>query len=87
MFQAFIEGMLGPSGRMILQWYVANSLYINGVIVIAALLYIIFPAQGRQLSDGLKRWYLQSPLAPDEKDRAAIDKRKNLLKSNKARRK
>ena len=87
MFQAFIQGLLGPSGNMVLNWYVANSLYVNGTIVIIALLYIIFPSQGRQLSDRLSRWYLQSGFAPDAKDRAAIDRRKMLLKNNKARRK
>ncbi len=86
MFQSFIEGMLGPSGMKVLHWYIANSLYINGAIVIIALLYIMFPSHGKRLSDFLRQLYLKSPLAPDEKDRQAIERMKSLYKSKKSRR-
>jgi hypothetical protein len=81
MIRAFFEGLVGPSGMQIVNWYVAHDLYVNGVLVGLALLYIIFPAQGRRVSASVRNWYLNSPLAPDEKDRLAIERTKAMYKN------
>ena len=86
MIRAFFEGLVGPSGMKIVGWYIDHDLVINGVIVGLALLYILFPAGGRRVSDFFKTLYLRSPLAPDEKDRQAIDRAKARYKSTTSRR-
>lgn len=86
MIMGFVTTMLGPSGMKILDWYVQNSLFVNGFIVALALLYIIFPKQGKKIVDKFREIYLKSPLAPDEEEREAIEKIKALRDSKKARR-
>jgi hypothetical protein len=84
MIMGFVSSMLGPSGMKILDWYIQNGLFVNGFIVAMVLLYIIFPKQGKRIVDKFREIYLKSPLAPDEKERAAIEKVKALRESKKA---
>ncbi|HET6846350.1 MAG TPA: hypothetical protein VFH29_05910 [Anaerolineales bacterium] len=81
MIRSFFEGLVGPSGMQIVGWYMDHDLYINGVIVGLALLYILFPAQGRRVTAYLSNLYLNSPFAPDPKDRLAIERTKAMYKN------
>jgi len=49
MIMGFVSMMLGPSGMKILDWYVQNNIYVNGVVVAFALLYILFPNQSEKI--------------------------------------
>lgn len=86
MIMSFVSTMLGPSGMRVLDWYVQNSTYVNGFLVTIALLYIIFPKQGKKITGKIKELYLKSPLAPDEHDRQIIEEARTRY-SQKSRRK
>ena len=78
MIQELISKLIGPSGMKILAWYVDNNMYVNGAIVLVAVVYLLFPKKGQEMADKLRQLYLRSPLAPDENDRQLIEKYKSL---------
>jgi hypothetical protein len=86
MIESIFEGLVGTSGMKVIDWYLAHDLLINGVIVGLALLYVVFPAGGRRVNEFLRTRYQSSPLAPEEKDREAIRRTKELYKSRTSRR-
>jgi hypothetical protein len=61
MIDGFIRGMLGTSGKAILNFYIANSIWINGLILFYALVVVLarraFDASRQSLIASLQRQY------------------------------
>lgn len=74
MFLSMIQSMLGPSGTAVLNWYAANSLYVNGVIVLVAIIAIFAPRRSKKIQEKLAAFWAKTPFALEEKDRIAVEK-------------
>ena len=74
MFEQIIHALLGPSGVKILDWYIANSLYVNGLVVLVGLFFVLAPRQSRKMIDRIRVAWSKTPFALDEKDRQAFEK-------------
>ncbi|HSF83892.1 MAG TPA: hypothetical protein VLA49_21865 [Anaerolineales bacterium] len=83
MIESIIRQLLGPSGIKILDWYVANNLYVNGFIVTIGVLYLLFPKHSKRLTNRFREFWLKTPFALDEKDRQAIERMRARLKGKK----
>jgi len=83
MIEKFIHTLIGPSGVRLLDWYVENSLYINGAIVALGIIYLLFPQQSRQITTKIREFWQKTPFALDEKDRQAVERTRARLKGKK----
>ncbi len=86
MIQNFIYTILGPSGMSILSFYDHYSLYINGIIILLAIVALLAPRRSQMLKAKLAQFWAKTPLAADEKDRKAIEAARARLAAAKARR-
>lgn len=73
MFQTLISSMLGPSGNYLLKWYVENSFFVNGVVVLLGILVVFVPRYSKKFQEKVRRFWDQTPFALPEKDRLAIE--------------
>jgi len=83
MIEKLIYQLIGPSGMKILDWYVANSMYVNGIIVAIGVIYLLFPKQSRRITDKIRELWLLTPFALDEKDRQAVERARARLRGKK----
>jgi len=74
MVQQLLTWALGPSGLKILDWYVANSLAVNSVVVVVAILALVFPRQNKRIQAFLGALWAKTPFALSPQDREAVDK-------------
>jgi hypothetical protein len=77
MIREIVGWALGPTGELILQWYTEHNLFINGPIVVLALLSILFPNQRRRFQDFCLHVWQRSPLGATAEERAAHQRAKN----------
>ncbi|HSB88625.1 MAG TPA: hypothetical protein VLD63_01220 [Anaerolineales bacterium] len=73
MVQQLLAWALGPSGMKILDWYVANSLAVNTVVVAAAILALVFPRHNKRVQAFLGALWAKTPFALSPQDRKAVD--------------
>ncbi|HET7009133.1 MAG TPA: hypothetical protein VFI11_00025 [Anaerolineales bacterium] len=83
MFRQLIAWALGPSGMLILDWYVDHSLIVNGTLVSLAILAMIFPRQRERVQSFLGRVWAKTPFVISEQDRKAVDRVRTRLESAK----
>jgi hypothetical protein len=83
MVQQLVAWALGPSGMKILDWYVANSLVINSVVVILAILALIFPRQNNRIQAFLGAMWAKTPFVIAPQDRKAVDAAKARYEARK----
>jgi len=72
-FRKLVSWALGPSGTMVLDWYVQHNLLVNGLIVVVGLLAIVFPRQRERVVTALRDWWRNAPLALSEEDRESLE--------------
>lgn len=87
MFQTFISTMLGPSGVILLKWYDEHSLYVNGIVILLAIIALLTPRRTKMLKEKIAQFWAKTPFAPDEKDRKAIEAAHARMNAMKAKRK
>ncbi len=73
-FKEMADWALGPFGVRLLDWYVANNLIVNGVIVAIGLWAVFFPRQRQRIAAMTRAWWQLSPFALARKDREAMDR-------------
>jgi hypothetical protein len=73
MFQTLISSMLGPSGNYLLKWYVENSFFVNGIVVLLGILVVFAPRYSKNFQEKLHRFWDRTPFALAERDRRAIE--------------
>ena len=74
MFKEIVNWLLGPYGQMLLQWYVAHNLLVNGLLVAATLLALVFPHQRARIVRAVRECWRETPLALPERDREAVER-------------
>ncbi|HET9224230.1 MAG TPA: hypothetical protein VFO07_17080 [Roseiflexaceae bacterium] len=74
MFREIVNWLLGPYGRMLLDWYVAHNLLVNGLLVTIALLALMFPCQRDHVVLAVRDRWRKTPLALPERDRIAVER-------------
>jgi hypothetical protein len=74
MFKEIVNWLLGPYGQMLLEWYVAYNLLVNGLLVAVALLALLFPRQRDRVALAVRNSWRKTPLALPERDRAAVER-------------
>ena len=74
MFREIVNGLLGPYGQMLLNWYVAHNLLVNGLLIVVALLALLFPRQRDHVAAAVRAAWRRTPLALPERDRAAVER-------------
>ena len=72
--QEIVAWLLGPSGKVIADWYADHNLLCNGIVVLLGLLAIFLPRQRERVMAVLRDWYEKSPLARSEEDQRAFDR-------------
>ncbi len=76
MLQGFITSLLGPSGNVVLDWYVKNNLVVNGALVLLSLVILFTPSQTRKIQDKIHNFWEKTPFVLTPGDRIAIEKAK-----------
>jgi hypothetical protein len=74
MFKEIVNWLLGPYGQMLLDWYVAHNLLVNGLLVAVALLALMFPRQRDRVVLAVRDSWRKTPLALSERDRADVER-------------
>ena len=74
MFKEIVNWLLGPYGQMLLDWYVAHNLLVNGLLVALALLALAFPRQRDRVAAAVRDRWRKTPLALPERDRVAVER-------------
>ena len=76
MFREIVNWLLGPYGQMLLDWYVAHNLLVNGLLIAVALLALMFPRQRDRVVLAVRDRWRKTPRALSEADRAAVERAK-----------
>lgn len=74
MLQGIITTLLGPSGNVVLDWYVRHNLLVNGFLILVAILALLLPVQSQKVQDKIHRFWAKTPFVLTEGDRIAIEK-------------
>ena len=85
MLQGIITALLGPSGNVVLDWYVRNNLLVNGFLVLLGILILFLPVQSKKVQDKIHDFWAKTPFVLAEGDRIAIQKARSRVGGRKTR--
>jgi hypothetical protein len=66
--------LLGPSGQVVLDWYVRNNLVVNGALVLLGVVILFTPSQTRKIQNKIHSFWEKTPFVLTPGDRIAIEK-------------